>query len=568
MIELKKELTEILFKTSAGKHLSKDEILELIELPPDSSFGDLAFPCFKLSKALKLKPVEISEKLKKEVKLTESFVKSQVKGSYLNFYFNYAKLSEKLLKKVLEETTLFGKNFVGKGKTVMVEYSSPNTNKPLHFGHLRNHAIGMSVIRLLEFSGYKVVKAVLYNDRGVGVSKAMLGFELSGKTEPDKKSDHFVGNCYVLFSKRAKENLELEVKAKELVVKWEQGDKKTLELWNKINDWAVKGIKETDELFGSEFDVVFKESDYWNKAEELLVKGREKGVVVDSEGAVILDLEKFNLGKTVVKKSDGATLYVTCDLALTPDKFKEFNLDKNVWVVASEQNLYFNQLFKFFELLGFNWVSKCRHLSYGLVFLPGGRMKSREGKTADADNIIQELISLAVEQIKEKHSEVKGEELKKRSKAIALSAIKFFLLKVENNKSITFTPKESLSFEGETGPYVLYSFARIKSILRKAGKVEGKPDFKMLSEPLEKKLISLLLKFDEIVLSSAENLSPNSLCHYLLDLASTFNSFYHEFPVLKAEQGLMQARLQLIQAVSIVLENGLKLLNIETLEEM
>ncbi len=571
MAEFKEEIAFAMAKLLDGK-MEKEQILELIEVPPSQEMGDYSFPCFKLAAVLKKSPNAIASELASTIQLPPNVKEAKPLNAYLNFYLKKEKLAEKVLKKILSEKENYG-ILKGKKSKIMVEYSSPNTNKPLHLGHLRNDSTGMAISNILSANGNEVIKANLVNDRGIHICKTMLAFQKWAKnSSPEKekiKPDHFVGNLYVLFSKEAEKNPELENEVQEFLKKWEAGDRQTIALWKKMNKWVIKGFKETYKNFGSKFDVFFLESDYYNKAKPLIEEGLKKGVFLKNEdGAIIAKLEPHGLPDKTVMRADGTSIYLTNDLALTLHKFEKFKLDESIWVVASEQNLYFQQLFKIFELFGMQLAKKCRHLSYGMVYLPSGKMKSREGTVIDADNLISEMIELAKKEILQREPKIPKKEMDSRAKKIGLAAIKFYLLKVDCAKDIYFKPEESISFEGETGPYIQYTFARTKSILKKAKKQAMAKKFDLLESDVENKLLSLLGEFPNIVEKCRNSLSLHVLCQYLIEVSETFNSFYHFQPVLKSEKKTMEQRLCLVEAVSIVLKNGLNLLNIEALERM
>ncbi len=559
---------EIGLKLAEILSFPEEKIIELIEVPPSKELGDYSLPCFKFSSELKKPPQEIALNLKKKIDSKKiKFIKStETKGPYLNFFLDYDFTAKKIVSEILKEKNRFGFNSHGKNKKVMIEYSSPNTNKPLHIGHLRNDSIGMSLNNLFKANGFNPIKAILINDRGVHICKSMLAYKKFGKNQkPNKKSDHFVGNYYVLFNQKTESNPELEKEAMNLLEKWEKRDKETLKLWKKMNDWSIKGLFQTYKKFGSKFDVIYRESDYFDKGKKLIEKGLKKNVFKkDKQKNIIVDLEEFDLGKKVVLRNDGTSIYFTNDLILSVEKFRQFNLEKNIWIVGSEQNFYFKQLFKTLELLDFNWINKCMHYSYGMVYLPEGKMKSREGKVVDADDLIQQITELAEKEIKKRNPKLKEKELKSRAQAIALGAIKFFLLKTDSVKDIYFNPKESISFEGETSAFVQYAFARCTSILRKTKKPK-KFEFKDLTEE-EKNLVYVLSLFPEKVLFAFNSLSPHILCHYLLDLASAFNLFYQNCRVLEGNQ--KNSRLALVESTSIALKNGLNLLGIQELKNM
>ncbi|MBI4162540.1 MAG: arginine--tRNA ligase [Candidatus Aenigmarchaeota archaeon] len=528
---------------------------------PKNEIADLALPCFHLAKASGKNPIEIARSLEREYKKKKRVLIGEIKalGPYVNFYIN----QEKFTKQIVEEMNA-GLNYKKTGKKVMVEYSGPNSNKPLHIGHLRNDTIGMAASNLLEFIGHSVIRANIVNDRGVHICKSMYTYKKWGKGEqPKKKGDHFVGDYYVMFEQKAKGNEKIKEEAQEMLKKWEAGDKETRQLWLKMRKWTLDGFHETYDKFGSRFDVWFFESDFYNKAKPLIEEGMRTGIFIENEkGDIVALLEAHGLPNKVLLRGDGTSVYITNDLALTKHKIEKYKLSKCIWVVASEQKLNFEQLFKIFELLGYSWHKDCHHLSYGLVNLPSGRMKSREGTVVDADDLIEEMSQMAKKEIELRDTTLSKKELEKRSTAIALSAIKYFMIKTDPQKDIMFNPEEAISLEGDTGPYLQYTYARAKSILSKSGK-------KPLAGPLSSKEIEItkmISKFDEIIDSSAEQLKPNHLANYLHELAARFNTYYHENKIIgsKNEQQL----LAFVSAVSYVLKTGLELLGIEVLEKM
>ena len=565
---MKKQIAELIAKIIPKNAMNLQQIEQLIEVPPAMELGDFSFPCFKLAPVLKKNPNEIAKELSAKIPKNDFVQKIEAKNAYVNFYLDYSIYSKQTIEQILKQKNSFGKNKFGKNAKVMVEFPAPNTNKPLHLGHLRNASIGLAFSNILEANGFKTIKANLYNDRGVHICKSMLAYQKWGSnSSPSKKSDHFVGDFYVMFAQKAKDSPELEKEILEMLGKWEKKDAQTIALWKKMNKWAIDGMHETFKSFGLKFDVEFFESGHYDKAMPIILEGIKKRVFAKEEdGSVIADLEKFKLGKKAVLRADGTSIYLTQDLALTKLKFEKYKLQKSYWIVGDEQNLYFRQLFKIFELLQFPWAKNCFHLSYGLVNLPEGKMKTREGNVIDADDLIESVMGLARNELNSRYKDLNAKELEKRAKAIAIGAIKFEMLKTDAVKTMVFDPKKSIEFEGETSAYIQYAFARIKSILRKAK--PGKADFSALDSGMEKLLVSLIARFPEKVEECFKTNSLHSLCHYLLKLAAAFNAFYAEIDVLKAEERQRNARLALIEAVSIVLENGLKLLDIEALEQM
>ena len=558
-----------------NSNISRAEIAALLEIPPSPKMGDYAFPCFRLAAEFKKSPGEIAVELAKKIILPDGIAGMNPDGPYLNFFAAKGLVAQDTINRILREGQGYGKSETGKGQKVLVEYSAPNSNKPLHLGHLRNNSAGMAVSNILGASGFRVIRANLVNDRGIHICKSMLAYKLFGNNatpeSAKKKPDHFVGDYYVMYNQKSEEQPELEKQAYDLLQLWEKGDKETRNLWKKMTEWAVQGFRETYREFGSVFEEWFFESQFYDKAKPIIELGEKTGLFQkNEEGSIVALLEGHGLPDKIVLRADGTSIYITNDLALTKHKFEKFRLNRCFWIVGNEQDLYFRQLFKIFQLLGFEWAKKCIHLSHGMVTLPSGRLKSREGTIVDADEIIAEMEKLAAEEIKKRDPEINPKELALRSRAIGLAAIKFHMLKVAIQKDLLFNPKESISFEGETGPYVQYAHARARSILAKAGKIKIKRfGFERLIGPEEQKLLKLLADYPDTVKKSLGQLSPHVICQFLIETAEAFNSFYHKHKVLQAgSEEIMIERVALVQATAQVLKNGLSLLDIEAIEKM
>lgn len=543
-----------------------------LAVPKDRSMGDYAFACYALAKEMKKDPKQICEELAKKIKLGKYVKKVEVKGAYLNFFVNKEELAKQTLVEIEKGKDGFGKPEKKAGKEIMVEFSQPNTNKPMHLGHLRNIFIGEAVSNLIEFEGDKPIKANIYNDRGIHICKSMYAYKKWGnKKEPNKKTDHFVGDYYVLFAKKEKESEKFEKEAKDMLKKWEDGDKETIALWKKMNKWAFDGFNETYKTLGVKFDVEYYESNIWNYGKNIVMEGLKKKILKkDDEGAVYADLELYRLPKKILLRSDGTTIYMTMDLHLAKQKFEDYpKLSKSIYVVGNEQDLHFRQLFKIAELMKFPFAKKLFHLSYGMVNLPEGRMKSREGNVVDADDIIGEMRRLAKKEIEKRHKDISKDEVKKRADVIGLGALKFFMLKVDAARDMVYNPEESISFEGETGPYVQYAHARCCSMLKKSPEKTIKTvDFKLLKHGKELNVVSILGNFKEVASKAAESLKPSLVAHYLISLSQAFNEFYAACPVIQDDHDLLRARLLVVDCTRQVIKNGLALLGIEAPEAM
>jgi len=406
----------------------------------------------------------------------------------------------------------------------------------------------------------------------------MLAYQKWGKNKkPEKKGDHFVGDYYVLFAKAVQEHPELKDEAQQLLQRWEDKDKEVHKLWKEMTNWVLKGFAETYKRFGITFEKEYFESQHYEQGRDLALEGLKKGVFVKNDDkSIIAKLESYKIPDKIVLRADGTSIYITQDLYLAQQRYTDYKFDQMIYVVASEQQLHFKQLFKILELLEKPFAKSLHHLSYGLVNLPSGRMKSREGTVVDADDLMDEVSMLARNEVTLRYPNMDEKEKQKRAEFIALGAIKFFLLRTDPIRDMVFNPEESISFDGETGPYIQYTHARACSILRKANipqKTTTKSTiqnikYELLTETVEKRIIQHMLQFSAVVEESATHFKPHILCRLLLDLAQSFNEFYHAHPVINEDKDLMHARIALVDGVRQVLENGLNLLGIEAPQEM
>lgn len=553
--------------------LPQKEISSLLNTPPNEKFGDIAFPCFKLAKLYKKPPYAIAKELEETIHITKDSIikKIQAVGAFINFFFDEEKLTRITLKQIWKDKDNYGyKKEENQGKTVVVEFPSPNTNKPLHLGHLRNMALGESVSRILETQGYTVARVNLLNDRGIHICKSMLAYKKWGKNKkPNKKQDHFVGDFYVLFAKNAQKDPKLEIEAQELLKKWEAHDKETIELWQKMNSWVETGFNETYERFGVKFDKTYKESDFWDKGKSIILDNLDKDLFKkDETGSIVVELDK-PLGTKVLLRSDGTAIYITQDLYLAKKKFDDYNYVKSIYVVGSEQKHHFKVLFQILKKMGFEFADSCYHLGHGMVYLPEGKMKSREGTVIDADDLINEVTEISVNEINSR-GRISKNEVVKTAEEIALAAIKFFLLKFVASKDFIFNPEESVSLYGKTGPYVQYSFVRANKILEKINiNSTVNIDFKILDKEEEIALTKSLSRFPDVLGSAAHSYSPHILAEYTHELAAQFNLFYEKYRVIGEKKiETQKSRLLLVQSFREVIKNCLYLLGINVVYEM
>ncbi len=575
-------------------YLGLDDIAPLtIGVPPKKEMGDLAFPMFPYSKAAGGKaPFLIAKEIMERIGEDHPEGRIILQGPYLNVALDIPALSESIFLDVLEKGEKYGLSDSLKGKKMMVEFSCPNTNKPLHLGHMRNDSLGESVSELLKSQGAEVRKVNLINNRGVHICKSMLAYSVFGNGETPQntgeKGDHFVGRYYVRFAQweksveEEKKNnplivndpafIDPDIEAQKMLKKWEDGDESVRALWKKMNDWTLSGLEESYRNMGISFDKYYYESETYKYGKDEVLKGVESGVFKkEDDGSVQVDLASIGLDKKVLLRKDGTTLYMTQDIGTAIKRHSDWPFDSLTYVVASEQQYHFKVLFYCLGLLGYDWAKELHHLSYGMVNLPEGKMKSREGTVVDADDLLSQLTLLAKEEIKAKEREDKVENVDETSRKIALGALNYYLLQVSPTKDMIFNPKESISFNGNTGPYLQYTGARISSILRKYYEEEHDTPFNgsLLKNEDEEKLILLVASFPECLKRAQANWDPSIVAAFLYDTAKTFSHYYHDNRILNAEsKELIRARVGLCEAVLTVMKNGFKIIGVPFLEAM
>ncbi|TAM93888.1 MAG: arginine--tRNA ligase [Chitinophagaceae bacterium] len=579
-------------KTLYHQELSPEQ-LTVNETKPDFE-GDYTIVMFSLSKFTKQKPEESGRAIGEWLvsNFPGIFQKYNIVKGFLNltvadsYYVSF-------LKNSLSENT--DKKRLSNGKKVMVEFASPNTNKPLHLGHLRNIFLGSSIANILKASGYNVIKANLVNDRGIHICKSMIAWLHYGNGEtPEstgKKGDHLVGDYYVKFNDVYKEQIEHLVnkgtdkavaekeapimkEAQELLVKWEQGDKETRELWAKMNGWVYEGFDETYQRMGVSFDKMYYESKTYLLGKRIVEEGLEKNLFFKKEdGSVWVDLTADGLDEKLLLRADGTSVYMTQDLGTAQLKYDDYHIDRSIYVIGDEQNYHMTVLKLILQKLGKPYAAGIDHLSYGMVELPSGRMKSREGTVVDADDLMDEMIATAEKHTRElgKVNDFSEKELSALYEILGMGAAKFYLLRVNPKKKMVFNPEESIDFHGFTGPFVQYTYARIQSILRKeeAEEHSGIPAFQQPLLPLEKSIIIQLEKFEQALENAALEMDPSIIANYAFELAKIFNTFYTEHSVTKAENEEKKIlRLLLCKAVAQDISYSIGLLGISVPERM
>lgn len=551
-----------------SKHTNKrkEVVQQLLERPPKPEMGDYAFPCFVLAKEQKTKPGLVAEHLAKQIR-GALFAKVEAHGPFLNFFLQPGKVAERVLGAVREQKEGFG-GVPAKKHKVMVEFSQPNTHKEFHVGHLRNVFLGESIARLMERDGSKVIRANYIGDVGAHVAKCLwnyLNFHQDDEV-PDNKGK-YLGKLYTEASKKLEKNPDWKQAVSELLQKLENGDKPMKRVWKKTRKWSLEEFDRIYKELGIDFDVVFYESEVEKEGKVIVRDLLKKGVAKKDEGAVLIDLETYGLHKFLLLKQDGTSLYSTKDLALAQKKFAKYDLDESIYVVDSRQKLYFQQLFKTLELLGF--TKKLIHVPYEFVSLKEGVISSRTGVVALYEDVRDAMLFRAEQEVKKRHKDWSAKKVSRTAFAITTAAMAFSFLKIESNKVIVFDPEEALEFEGETGPYVQYTHARISSILKKQGTPSTTTtDVSFLQEPEEHLLMKTLMRFPDVCSDAAKQYKPSLVARYLIELCQKTNEYYHKHHILKAEPARRDARLVLMAALQHVIRQGLALLNIAALDAM
>lgn len=589
-MNLKTKVIQMLSNAVSEIYNYKAERLEIQNTKKEFE-GEYTLVVFPLIKELKKKPELIGEEIGNYLVSKNIITKFNVVKGFLNMNFPSTFWLENLVEDANNPEFGFIKNNPD-SKSVMVEYSSPNTNKPIHLGHIRNNLLGFSIANIFKAAGHKVQKIQIVNDRGIHICKSMLAWQKFGNGETPEssgiKGDHLVGKYYVEFDKHYREEIKelmangqseddakkkapLFIEAQEMLRKWEDGDKEVRLLWQKMNSWVYEGFDKTYKRLGVDFDHYQYESNTYLLGKDLIQKGLDSNVFFKKEdGSVWIDLTAEGLDEKLVLRSDGTSVYMTQDLGTAVERFNTFNIDKLIYVVGNEQDYHFKVLFLILKKLGFQWADTLEHLSYGMVNLPEGKMKSREGTVVDADDLMEEMFRTAKEISAElgKLDSYSDEEKDKLYEIIGLGALKYFILKVDPKKGILFNPKESVDFTGNTGPFIQYTYARINSILQKK-QAENSIQTELELEKIEIEILRHIYDFESTILSASESLNPALIANYVYDLVKSFNSFYQNFQILNAKNNqIINKRLLICKHVSIVISNSLHLLGINSPKKM
>lgn len=558
---------EIAKKISNIIELETEKVLDMMEIPPQPNMGDYAFPCFQLAKVMRKAPNMIAKELAEKVEKDNIVEKAEAAGGYLNFFVNKEEFIKQVINQVIQQGDKYGSSDEGEGKTVLVEFSSPNIAKPFHIGHLVNTITGNAIEKIFKHLGYNTVKLNHIGDYGTQFGKLISAYKRWGNDEVIEKDPiNELMNIYVKFHEEAEKDPSLEDEGRYYFKKLEEGDPEAVALWEKFRELSLKEFKKLYDDFNIEFDSYAGESFYTDKMPEVIDILREKNLLKESSGAQIVDLEQFNLPPCIILKSDGATIYATRDLAAAIYRKRTYDFYKCLYVVGNTQALHFKQVFSVLKLAGFDWADDCVHIGTSLVKFADRKLSTRKGDVIFAKEVVDEAVEKTLEIINTKNPNLENKE--DVAKKVGMGAIIYTFLKNNMDKDIVFSWEDMLNFEGESGPYVMYSYVRGKSILRKAENIDINPDLSNLKTDDEFYLAKHLSLFKETVKQAAERYEPFVINRYVTELAKVYNKFYNTHPILTADKEVRDARLALTKAVTIVLATGLGLLGIQPPENM
>ncbi|GIM31318.1 arginine--tRNA ligase [Paraclostridium bifermentans] len=561
-IEVAKSLKEKI------EDLSLEEIVGLIETPPNSEMGDYAFPCFRLAKVFRKAPNMIAADLAESIEAKDAISKVEPAGGYVNFFVNKSQLAKNVINDVLTRGKKYGHSELGKDKTVVIDFSSPNIAKPFHIGHIRTTVIGNALYKIYDSQGYNTVRVNHLGDYGTQFGKLIVAFKKWGNKEAVESNPiPELLKLYIQFHDEAEKHPEMEDEARAWFTKLENGDKEAKDLWQWFRDESLKEFSRVYDLLDIEFDSYAGESFYSDKMDRVIDIIKDKGLLEESEGTNIVNLEEYNMTPALITKKDGSTLYMTRDLAAALYRKENYDFEKCIYVVGSQQSLHFQQLFKVLELIGFEWAKDMVHVPFGMVALEEGTMSTRKGRVVFLESVLRQAIEKTKETMLAKNPN--AENVDEIAKQVGVGAVVFQELSNSRIKDYTFSWERTLSFEGETGPYVQYTHARCCSVLRKANMdVTADVDYSVLSDADSSEVLKLIASFNDSILASMRKNEPHIVTRFVLDLAQAFNKFYHDNPILVDDIEVKKARVALVAATKQTIENALSILGMGAPERM
>ena len=550
------------------EELTLEEITALIEVPPNKDMGDFAFPCFKLAKVFRKAPNMIAAELSEKIEAKGVISNVTPLGGYINFFVNKSQLAETVIKDVLTKKEKYGHSDLGKDKTIVIDFSSPNIAKPFHIGHIRTTVIGNALYKIYDSQGYNTVRINHLGDYGTQFGKLIVAFKLWGNKEAVEANPiPELLKLYIQFHDEAEKHPEMEDEARAWFTKLENGDKEAKELWQWFRDESLKEFARVYDLLDIEFDSYNGESFYSDKMDRVIDIIKDKGLLQESQGTNIVDLEEYNMPPALITKNDGSTLYMTRDLAAAVYRKENYNFEKCIYVVGSQQSLHFQQLFKVLELVGFEWAKDMVHVPFGMVALEEGTMSTRKGRVVFLEDVLKQAIEKTKETMLAKNPNALN--VDEIAKQVGVGAVVFQELSNSRIKDYTFSWSRTLSFEGETGPYVQYTHARCCAVLRKAEEeVTTDINYELLNDVDSAEVLKVIASFNKTILNAMRKNEPHIITRFVLDLAQAFNKFYHDNSILVEDAELRKARLALVCATRQALENGLKLLGMQAPERM
>ena len=548
--------------------LTLEEIVALIEVPPNKEMGDYAFPCFKLAKVFRKAPNMIAADLAETIEAKGEISKVMPLGGYVNFFVNKSQLAESVIKDVLTKKENYGHSDLGQDKAVVIDFSSPNIAKPFHIGHIRTTVIGNALYKIYDSQGYNVIRVNHLGDYGTQFGKLIVAFKLWGNKEAVEANPiPELLKLYIQFHDEAEKKPEMEDEARAWFTKLENGDEEAKSLWQWFRDESLKEFARVYDLLDIEFDSYAGESFYSDKMDTVIEQIKEKGLLKQSQGTNIVDLEEYNMPPALITKNDGSTLYMTRDLAAAIYRKNTYDFEKCIYVVGSQQALHFQQLFKVLELMGFEWSKDLVHTPFGMVALEEGTMSTRKGRVVFLEDVLKQAIEKTKETVLSKNPDAKN--VDEISKQVGVGAVVFQELSNSRIKDYTFSWERTLSFEGETGPYVQYTHARCCAVLRKANEeVTSDINYELLSDVDASEVLKIIGSFNKSIVSAMRRNEPHIVTRFVLDLAQAFNKFYHDNPIIVEDADIRKARLALVAATRQTLENGLAILGMHAPERM